>query len=313
MSKNGLLAASGYRPYDYLSSPIFVDKFLADYYPESLVTKLTTSVVEGTSVRYGQEYVFKKSPKAEWFSLRKNQQMEASELTIDTVTMNIGRASGFLLKVDDLDRMSIDGFNDYVTAWRNDAKQKLAQMLDRNIINAMAHGAAACNKGNAAGVKFGNYQLGITGSPLTVNKDNILNVLMYLGIILDEQNAPKQGRFVVLPPEAKIALMTHPLFMSQCSSGSKPLVLADSVPSIAGFDLYFPATMPSYNDPSGKIAYPIIAGVKEATYFALGMQDFKAGVEDAKSWGVYWKGRAVYDWKVIRPEFLAVAYATVQI
>lgn len=307
------MAASGYRPYDYLSSPIFVAKFLTDYYPAALATQLTTAVVEGTNVRYGQEYVFRKSPKAEWFDLYKNQEMEASELVIDTVSMNIGRARGFLLKVDDLDKNSIENFNDYINGWREDAKQKLAEYIDRRLINAMAHGASACNKGNAAGIKFGNYQLGIPGSPLTVNKDNIISILMYLSIVLDEQNAPTAGRFVILPPEAKIALMSHPMFMSQCNSGSKPLVLADTVPNIAGFTLYFPATMPSYADTSGKIAYPIIAGVKEATYFAMGMQDVKAGLEDVKSWGVYWKGRAVFDWKVVRPEFLAVAYSTIQI
>lgn len=310
---NQIMAASGYRPYDYLSSPIFVDKFLNEYYPQALYSQITTAVVEGTGVKYGQEYVFKKRPQAEWFDLRKNQRMEASELTIETVTMTVGRARGFLLKVDDMDRMSIQNFNDYIKGWQDDAKERLSLEIDKQLINAMAHGAAACNKGAAAGARFGNYNLGVPGAPVLINKDNVLNYLMYLGIVLDEQNAPKSGRFAILPPEMKIALMSHPMFMSQCAAGSAPMVLTDKVPNIAGFTLYFPATMPSYADTTGAVAFPVIAGVKEATYFAMGLNDVKAGLEDVDSWGVYWKGRAVYDWKVVRPEFLAVAYATVQI
>lgn len=314
MSENNkMLAASGYRPYDYLSSPIFVDKFLAEYYPVSLVANITTAVAEGTSIRYGQEYVFKREPEAEWFDLRKNQRMEPSEITIETVTMNIGRLRGFMVKVDSLDYESVNGMKTFVDAWIKSAKRKLSEYIDRHVINAMAHGAAACNKGNAAGIKYGNYQLGVTGAPVTINKDNILTYMMYLGLVLDEQNAPKEDRFLILPPEARVALMSYPMFQSQCASGTAPMILTEKVPNINGFTLYFPSTMPSYGDPSGKIAFPIIAGVKSATYFAMGMQDVKAGLENADSWGKFWRGRSVFDWKVVRPEFLAVAYATIQI
>lgn len=308
-----ILSASGYRPYDYLSSPIFVDGFLADFYPVSLATSITESVVESTRVKHGQEYIFRKRPRAEWFDYRKNQRMEPTDLTVETVSMVVGRAKGFLLKVDALDEMTLPDFNMYIAEWQKDAKEQLALSMDMNIINTMVHQASACNKGNAAGVKYGNLQLGVTGAPVAINKDNILTYLMYLGIVLDEQNAPKQNRFVILPAQAQVALQSNTMFMSQCASGSKPLILADVVPNLAGFKIYFSANTPAYNDPSGKIAFPIVAGVKNATYFAMGMQDTKAGVEDVTSWGKYWKGLAVFDWKVVRPEFLAVAYATIQI
>lgn len=309
---NRILSASGYRTYDYLSKPIFVDKFLESYYPNSLANEITSTVVESTGVKYMQEYVFRKRPRAEWHDYRKNQSLEDSELEIETVTMNVGRAKYNRIKLDELDLMSSTDFMSYINEWRADSKERLSMEIDHALINSMFHQAAMCNKGNAAGAAFGNFQLGVSGNPLTFTSDNILSVLSQLSAVLDDQLAPKQGRFAVLHAHTRLLLNDNPMFMSQYASSSKPLILTEAVPNIAGFKLLFAQNMPTYADSSGRIASPIVAGVKSATYFAMGMPKVESNVPDPRGFGKYWQALVAFDWKVVRPEHLTAAYGSIQ-
>lgn len=309
--KNGILAASGYSPLNYLSTPIFVDSFLAQYYPESIAGKITTTSVEGTSIRLGQEYVFKERPQAKWFDARKNMLIDYDELHVTSKSMLIGRARGFALKVDQFDVDAIDNFSSYITAWKDDAKQKLSMYIDSHLLNTMLHSASVCNKGTNAGLGPIPMNFGASGAPLTITPQNILRYLMMLGSVLDRRFAPKNDRFVVLPDIYQIVLAETEMFSSQCASGMKPLVLGSTVPDIAGFKVYFSSQVPSYNDPSGVQAFPVIAGCSSATELALGMTDVESNLQSVETWGRYWRGRVVFDWKVVRPEFLAALYTTV--
>jgi hypothetical protein len=66
--------------------------------------------------------------------------------------------------------------------------------------------ANAANKGIAAGKISGTINLGATGTPLQVVARNpgagqveIVDLLVRLGQVLDEQNIPETGRWVVMP------------------------------------------------------------------------------------------------------------------
>lgn len=88
------------------------------------------------------------------------------------------------------------------------AAQQLKIVVDRDVLGSLVTGAAAVNRGATAGVISGNLNLGIKGTPVTVvgrqaatpvaGQTEIIDVLLRLGQVLDEQNIPEAGRWVVM-------------------------------------------------------------------------------------------------------------------
>ena len=312
-SKTTRLASSGYSPLDYLSSPIFIDGFLTQYFPTSVAPNITTSLVDTTKVRFNKQYVFKDAPRATIFDARGNADIPFDSLDVTTRDMYIGRAMGAALKVDIEDQEQIDNFPTYINAWKASVQEELARHIDKNLLQSMVLGAAQCNKGGAAIAGAMRLDRGKPTAPLVINAQSITSSFQHAALILDSQNAPTTDRFIVLPSAARIALENSGLLSNMSVSGAKPLVLGGTIPDIAGFTVYFSQMMPAYKDTSGALCYPIIAGHKSSTYFAMGAQDWRMNETEARHWGSMYKGRFAFDWKVVRPEFLTIAYVTVQI
>lgn len=99
---------------------------------------------------------------------------------------------------DDVDKLQSD--YDFIDDWATDAAQRLKIQIDTDILGAIYADAHASNQGATAGAKSGDINLGVTGTPLALDKTNILDKLIDIGTVLTEQNVPDEDRFVVLPP-----------------------------------------------------------------------------------------------------------------
>lgn len=83
--------------------------------------------------------------------------------------------------------------------WAEDASEQLKIVLDTRVLGSIVPDFHADNMGPSAGRLSGNINLGETASPVSITKDNILETILYAGQVLDEQNVPETGRFLVLP------------------------------------------------------------------------------------------------------------------
>jgi hypothetical protein len=314
MPNKVLPSASGYNVYGFLKSPVFAKGFISYFYPKSLVAQISETNFEGTSFKEGSEIVFKRAPRAELFSYRKNQELEVSSMDTTPITMTIKRGSYFNVKLDIVDKMQIDEIMKALELFKQDASEKLAIEIDRKMIDTMLREAAPCNKGNSAGIRTGRYNLGVGGAPVALSGANVMKMIRTLSLVLDEQNLPKSGRFIILPPEATLAF-DETILNNTCASGlNKALILTEAynIPQLAGFTVYFSSNMPSYAE-NGQIAYPIIAGLKGATGYVMQLEKMQHIDQDSRSFSEYWRGLWIYDWKVIRPEMLAAAYVTIAV
>jgi len=86
--------------------------------------------------------------------------------------------------------------------WTSDAAEQLKISIDTDILADTFADAHASNQGATAGVISASFDLGVTGTPVVLTKANILDYIVNMGTVLDEQNVPETGRFVVLPPWA---------------------------------------------------------------------------------------------------------------
>lgn len=312
-----LSAASGYRSYNALKTPIFARALISRFYCESIAGNITSRDVVPSELRQcGDQVIFRKAPVAELFDYTKNQDLEVSSLNTEPVIMTVNRAKYWNLKLDQVDEKQICNIQEWIREFNKSASQQLAQEIDREILTQLPLQADCFNKGRRAGKKSGAFDLGALGAPVTITQDNIVTYLTFLSAVLDEQCVPQSGRFVVFPVSAKAVFYNNPTLANACASGmGKSIVLGGTIPDIMGFQIYFANNMPIYTDAAAGNAqtYTVVAGFKQATGFVTQLSKSEVIDKDPRSFSKYWRGLQVYDFMVMRPEMLAVLYATFQV
>lgn len=312
-----LPAASGYRVYAALKSPILAKAFIARYYPTTVTGRISSNSIVPSEIRqHGDQVIFREKPTSEIFPYQKNQDLEVSQLNTASSIMTIDRAYYYNLKLDKVDEKQIPDVRQWVNDFIEDAREKLAQVTDLAMQTELPHQADCRNKGPNAGARTGAFNLGTIGAPVTVNKDNIPDILGRLKAVLAEQNIGEGSFYVILPSTAKVLFWANPILANACASGnSKSIILTngESIPDILGFDIIFSNTTPIYTDPvTGEMTFTLLAGRKDATGFVMQLNDTEVIDKDPRSFSKYWRGLTLWGFKLLLPKEVAVLYATFQ-
>lgn len=312
-----LPAASGYRVYAALKSPILAKAFIARYYPTTVTGRISSNSIVPSEIRqHGDQVIFREKPTAEIFPYQKNQDLEVSQLNTASSIMTIDRAYYYNLKLDKVDEKQIPDVRQWVNDFIEDAREKLAQVTDLAMQTELPHQADCRNKGPNAGARTGAFNLGTIGAPVTINKENLPDILGRLKAVLAEQNIGEGDFYVILPSTAKVLFWANPILANACASGnSKSIILTngESIPDILGFDIIFSNTTPIYTDPvTGEMTFTLLAGRKDATGFVLQLNDTEVIDKDPRSFSKYWRGLTLWGFKLLLPKEVAVLYATFQ-
>lgn len=130
------------------------------------------------------------------------------------------------------------------------------------------------------------------------------DVLVPLGVVLDEANVPSEGRYVIVPPWFHGVLRRDDRFVRADASGTTAALRNGMVGEAAGFAIYKSnnVPVPTANN------YIVQAGTNAAITFAEQISKTEA-YRPESSFADAVKGLALYGAKVVRPDSLA--YATV--
>lgn len=142
---------------------------------------------------------------------------------------------------------------------------------------------------------------------VALTKSNIYSYVVQCGIKLDQAKAPKKGRFIVFPSQAKVALNAAPELIPAVPAAYGEVVKNGKVGMIDGMAVYVNEQVAGDNT-SG---YRVLFGHKSFLTFALGFVE--SGVEDLiGNFGKAYKGLTVYGGKVAdeRRKMGGVLFAT---
>ncbi|AET59181.1 hypothetical protein HPL003_12120 [Paenibacillus terrae HPL-003] len=182
-----------------------------------------------------------------------------------------------------------------------DAAQANVNLLDGGIVEA-SYGLANVVDQYLAGfyteVKAENT-MGNDATPITPTKDTAYDLLIDLGVLLDENNVPESERFVVVPA------WYYGLLLKDARFTKDPNVIRTGyVGDIDSMTVYKSNNVPN----TGGAKYKIIAGHKSAISFA-GQVDSVEAFRPEKQFSDAVKGLQVFGAKCIKPEALAVLTA----
>ncbi|MMZ48995.1 P22 coat protein [compost metagenome] len=206
------------------------------------------------------------------------------ELDATQKTLVIDQAKYFNFQVDDVD-----------------AAQANVNLLDGGIVEA-SYGLANVVDQYLAGfyteVKAENT-MGNDATPIIPTKDTAYDLLIDLGVLLDENNVPESERFVVVPAWYYGLLLKDARFTKDPN-----IIRTGYVGDIDGMTVYKSNNVPN----TGGAKYKIIAGHKSAISFA-GQVDSVEAFRPEKQFSDAVKGLQVFGAKCIKPEALAVLTA----
>jgi hypothetical protein len=212
------------------------------------------------------------------------------ELTDAQRNLVIDQSKYFAFKVDDVDKRQARG--NVMPEAMSRAAYRLADVADQ-FVAGLYTGVAAAN------------DLGTISVPAATPTAFYDDILVPLGVVLDEADAPSEGRYAVVPPWAYGRLQRDDRFIDASKAGTTAGLRNGQVGMAAGFTI-----LKSNNTPAPVGDDNVVqAGVSGAISFAEQINKTEA-YRPESSFSDAVKGLALYGAKLVRPDGIAVATAS---
>jgi hypothetical protein len=279
---------------------LFSGKLLVKYYDATVLSMITNTDYEGEIKKFGDTVYIRSVPTLTIRTYVKGQTLVNEQPESEATTLVIDKGKYWSFVTEDLDKVQTD-IKGFVEKWTGDAAEQLKINIDTGILADIYASAHAKNQGTTAGVDSGAYNLGVAGTPLALTKANILDYIVDCGTVLDEQNVPESGRFMLLPPWAANLIKKSDLKDAAMTGDAKSITRTGVIGMIDRFTLY------SSNLLAGNITDGVnmLFGIKDATTFATQLTESKVQ-DNPNGFGMLHRGLQVYGYKVVKPEALGV-------
>jgi len=203
----------------------------------------------------------------------------------------VDQQKSFSFRVEDAD--GVQSRPNALGAASQNAAHQLADKADQYIAGLYSE-AGARDSSN----------LGVPGTHIDVHADDVLEVLFQAHKALDENDAPRNGRWMVLPPWGVMYLVYANAIQGNgyANDANGAAVSNGFVQSAFGFDIYM-----SNNIESSEDEYYIMFGAPSSLQFVEQIRNVEAmRLQDYHADGV--RGLHLYGAKAMRPDWLGCAY-----
>lgn len=237
-----------------------------------------------------------------------------------TLDLLIDKGKYFAFNVNDV--LNFQSKPNLIDMFSTDAAEQMRIAIDSTVIYNTFYGSDAANKGVTAGKNSASYNLGSDAVPITLTPALALSKILELSSVLDEQNVPDAGRWLVLDPYTRAMLMQSNLSQAQFMGDATSMVRNGKIGTIDRFTVYVSNQLPKgaasaaawisgdgsenaiASGASGVKRRAIIAGHKSAITFASQITKMEQ-VRNPNDFGDFIRSLNVFGYKVVKPESLA--------
>jgi len=301
---------------DYLAAgfipEIWSGKLIEKFYAATVLAAISNTDYEGEIKSYGDRVKIRTKP-----TITINNYLVDGDLTLQrpvgsNVELTIDQGKYFATILDDVIEKQSDINN--LSLWADDASEQMKITVDSDVLLFILNGASAYNQGATAGLISGNVNLGTNASPVsTVGRNptsgqvEIIDVILRLGQVLDEQNIPETGRWVVMPTWATFQLKRSELREVFVSGDSVTILRNGRFGQVDRFTIYASNLLPN-GAAAGLTAgnYPIYAGHAHGLTFASQLTNVET-IRSERTFGQILRGLQVYGRQILDSKALAQA------
>lgn len=284
---------------------LWSSKLVEKFYDATVLAAISNTDYEGEIQDHGDKVIIRTRPDITINDYEKGMTLsyETPESTSTDLLIDKGKYFGFT--ADDVDRVQSDLA--LLDEWGTDASEQMKIAIDTDVLGSVYGSVAAENTGATAGKISGDINLGATGTPVALTKDNILDTLVDLGTVLDEQNVPESGRWVILPAWACGLIKKSDLKDASLAGDGTSILRNGRMGMIDRFELFNSNLLATTTDGVDNV-FNIMAGHKSGLTFASQMTKMET-LRNPNKFGDLVRGLQVYGYKVIKPESIAHLYA----
>lgn len=281
---------------------IWSGKLVVNFYDATVLSAISNTDYEGEIRNQGDTVNIRTTPAIEIFEYKKGQTLKTTRPESPKIQLVIDKGEYFSCIEDDVDKIQSDIA--LMDQWSKDASERMKICVDKRVLGDIVGDIAATNRGAAAGRISQNINLGTSGAAVALTKDNVLDYIVDMGTVLDEANAPEDGRYMVIPAKLAGMIKKSDLRDASLAGDSTSILRNGRMGMIDRFTLYM-----SHNLPVTAGKYSIIAGHKMGLTFASQMTNMESLRSDS-TFGTIVRGLQVYGYKVVKPEALALGVVT---
>jgi hypothetical protein len=297
--------ASGTPSYSGTFIPeLWSSKLQAKYYDATVLSQITNHDWEGEIKGQGDKVKIRTIPTLTINDHVSGQNLALQRPTSSNIELLIDKGKSWSVILDDIQHVQQD--LNAMNIWTADAAEQMKIAVDTDVLGALTPDVAAANKGATAGRLSANINLGVSGAPLALTKVNVIDMIIDMGLVLDEQNVPETGRFIVIPTWMAALLKKSDLKDASLTGDGASVLRNGRLGSIDRFTLYSSNLLPRVTDGSVK-AYTAYAGTKDAISFATQLTKVET-LRAESTFGDIMRGLNVYGYKVTKPEAIAAGY-----
>jgi hypothetical protein len=292
---------------------IWSGKLVEKFYASTVLAAISNTDYEGEIKNKGDRVKIRTKPTINIYDYTADSLLGLDRPVGGTVELYINNGKYFSLILDDVYEIQSD--LNLLSMWSDDAAQQLKITVDRDVLRGLLDTADSHNRGaTTAGVISGSVHLGVSGAPLSVVGRNpgagdveLLDVLMRLGQVLDEQNIPEEGRWVVLPSWAGRMIKQSELRQAYLSGDSVSMLRNGRLGMVDRFTIYVSNLLPQ-GTAAGLASgnWPIYAGHAHALTFASQISKVET-LRSELTFGQILRGLQVYGYQVVDGKALAQA------
>lgn len=260
---------------------------------------------EGEISRLGDKVIIRTTPDIVISDYVKGQNLDYDTPEPTTVELIIDKAKSYSYVSDDIDRHQSD--IDFIEDWAEDAGEQMRIEVDTDINETIIADVDPLNQGLTAGKKSASFNLGVTGTPLSLTKTNVLDVLIDAATVLDEQSVPESDRWIVIPPWLAGLIKKSDLKDASLAGDGVSIARNGRLGMIDRWMLYSSNLLSDVQD-GPNLVTNIIFGQRHALTFASQLVKDEV-LPNPNSFGTLHRGLNVYGYEVLKPEAMGLLYA----
>lgn len=299
-------------------------KLLAKFYQNTMLAEVTNTDYEGELKNQGDTVRIRLAPSISIQDYTVGQTLAYEVPTPIFQDMQVNKGKYFGVQVNDV--LAYQSDMDLMNMFTEDAAKQLKISIENEVFfnSFVTEGPATANEGATAGAISAAYNLGTDVAPIDQSTpENVLNTILRMATVLDEQNVPEDGRFLIISPFDRQLLMQSSIAQAYFTGDQSSTIRTGKIGMLDRFTVYVSNLLPrgaagkalvaGLDATSGgatvtnaKDRRTMIAGTKQAISFAMTV-DKTEPLRNQTDFGDIVRGLAVYGRKVVKSEALVVA------
>ena len=299
-------------------------KLLAKFYQNTMLSEVANTDYEGELKNQGDTVRIRLAPSISISDYTVGQTLSYEVPTPIFQDMQVTKGKYFGVQVNDV--LAYQSDMNLMNMFTEDAAKQLKIAIENEVFfnSFVTEGPAAQNEGGTAGKISAAYNLGTDIAPIDqATPENVLKAILRMSTVLDEQNVPEDGRFLILSPYDRHLLMQSSIAQAYFTGDQSSTIRTGKIGMLDRFSVYVSNLLPrgeagkalvaglSATSTGGAVTNAkarrlMVAGTKAATSFAMTINKTEP-LRNQTDFGDIVRGLAVYGRKVVKPEAMVTA------